>query len=109
MSTIQELIDGARAAGLNDPDKITWLDERDMLPFAKALFADLMVMRPDLFVGQYDLDPMTITLASVFPLEPAYIGKAQAYIVARCHMSDSEFSQSPTAALASQLFSAGFL
>lgn len=109
MSTIQDLVNGARAAGLNDPDKVTWLDDRDMLPFAKALFADLMVMRPDLFVGQFTFDPSAITLSTAFPLEPAYLGKCESYLIARCHLADSEFSESATAALSQQLFAAGFL
>jgi hypothetical protein len=108
VSTIQDLVNGARAGGLEDPDKAHWTDE-ELLQYAKDMVADLKVMRPDMFFGQWSFDPSSISLVSTFPFDQDFTGKCQEYIIARANMADSEFVTSGRASLAQQLFSAGML
>lgn len=103
MPTIQACIDIARI-DLNDDDKERYKDAEHMLPHAREAIAVMLNMRPDLFFGNYDLDPYALTLASDVPFDVQYVPALTEYLVMRAQRKDDDYVNSGAVTLAAQFF-----
>jgi hypothetical protein len=103
MPTIQECIDIARI-DLNDDDKERYRDAEHMLRHAREGVAVMLNMRPDLFFGNYDLDPYALALSDPIPFEVQYAPALQEYLVMRAQRKDDDYVNSGAVTLSAQFF-----
>lgn len=107
---MQQVVDKARVP-LNDAKKgtpadgVRWKDAT-LLGYGVDALSRLLLMRPDLFVGQFSNLPdfSTYTLISTFPLTQEYVEPVCDYIRARAQTHDTEAVESSMAPTFFRLF-----
>jgi hypothetical protein len=101
--TYQTVVDLARYP-LNDQDK-TRLSDDELLAFANAGMLQLVLRRPDLFVGQFNNLPSgQNALTDTFPLTGPYVQTVADYVTFRSETVDDEKMNEPRAIAFAQLF-----
>ena len=105
MSTLQNVLDLARES-LNDADKTSWPDSK-LLAYANDAIQRLVVMRPEIFLGQYtNLPSASLLTSDILPFSDRHKRAVADYILARAFMGETEAGSTEKSAAYLQLFGA---
>lgn len=103
---VSEVITSA-AATLNDVDKVRYL-EPEQIGFVVDALQMVRNIRPDLFIGRFNVALGTLTANSDLPIDEQFFRPIVDYVIARCETKDAEHVVSGRAELMAK-FSGGFL
>lgn len=86
--SMQDVIDRGRDP-LNDRLKKRW-DDPSLLRYAVDGLLTVRQIRPDLFIGQFDLDLTALQVGDDFPLPDPFAPAVADYVAGRAHLRDDE-------------------
>lgn len=105
--TAQQVIDSARLT-LNDRDAQPRYSDDDMLAFIVDALNAAKQARPDLFLGQFGDDIVSIEATDAIPISAQYFRPIVDYVIGRCEMTDDDYATNGRAELMVKL-AAGFM